>query len=273
MKNNLIRKSNATIQAFYDMNTPEMRLVFSCISKIGFKQALDANKMAVIDLAEYAETFGLDHSNARRELKAAVNSLWDRYILIDRPDDTPLKTRWISSQAEYRNGGAEIRFAVDVIPHLTTLLELGNFTMYTLEQISQLHNKYSIRLYELLKQYEKIGNRTILLEDLRKMFCLEDAYPRMCDFKRKVLDLAIEEINRHTDLHVSYVNIKRGRSITGFKFTISSRPASKRPAIEGRKYLTDAQVIKKAQTMRPMGNNELYAQLESEGYSFKRIYS
>jgi plasmid replication initiation protein len=94
----------------------------------------------------------------------------------------------------------------------------------------------------------------------------------MYDFKIYVLDLAIEEINLYTDLDVSYVNIKRGRSITGFNFIISSRPASNKPAIEGRKYLTEAEVIKKAQTMRPMENRELYAQLEREGYSFKHVY-
>ena len=34
----------------------------------------------------------------------------------------------------------------------------------------------------------------------------------------RVLDFAVAEINQHTDFNVTYEQIKRGRSITGFRF-------------------------------------------------------
>ena len=48
----------------------------------------------------------------------------------------------------------------------------------------------------------------------------DNEYNRMCDFKRRILDMAVQEINEKTDLTVSYTQEKRGRTITGFKFTV-----------------------------------------------------
>ena len=49
----------------------------------------------------------------------------------------------------------------------------------------------------------------------------------MCNFKARVLDLAVNEINEKTDLTVSYTQEKRGRTITGFKFTVRTKDKPK----------------------------------------------
>ncbi|NEA10484.1 replication initiation protein, partial [Streptomyces sp. SID10692] len=43
-------------------------------------------------------------------------------------------------------------------------------------------------------------------------------YKAMGDFKKRVLDLAVKQINEKTDVTVSYEQHKSGRSITGFSF-------------------------------------------------------
>ena len=55
----------------------------------------------------------------------------------------------------------------------------------------------------------------------------DDEYKAMCDFKKRVLDLAVNEINEKTDLTVSYTQEKRGRTITGFKFTVRTKDKPK----------------------------------------------
>ena len=52
-------------------------------------------------------------------------------------------------------------------------------------------------------------------------------YKAMNDFKKRVLDLAVNEINEKTDLTVSYTQEKRGRTITGFKFTVRTKDKPK----------------------------------------------
>ena len=51
----------------------------------------------------------------------------------------------------------------------------------------------------------------------------DDEYKAMCDFKKRVLDLAVNEINEKTDLTVSYTQEKKGRLIHGFKFTVRTK--------------------------------------------------
>jgi len=223
MEKNLVRKSNDIIEACYDMSVPELRLIYSCVSKIEFQQIIDERKMFTISAKEYAKTFGVDHSNASKELKKAVDKMWDREITIKRPNETDLVTRWISSKANWGDGQAEIRFSLDVIPYLTNLLKIGKFTIYKLENIGSIKSAYGIRLYELLVQYKKIGERKIELQELRDILCLGSKYNRMCDFRKWVLDLAVKEINTNTDLNISYENIKRGRSIIALNFTIKNK--------------------------------------------------
>ncbi len=269
MKNNIVAKSNRIIEACYKLTTPELRLIYSCISKINFKQIISKDELFTITSSEYADCFNIPKPNVTRELKQAVDKLWDREIIIKQENNDVFKTRWISRQAIYENGNAEIRFAVDVIPYLTTLMELGNFTKYKLENMGGLKSAYAIRLYELLKQYEHLKIRKLTIDDLREILCLGDKYNALRDFKRYVLDLAMKEINIHTDLKVSYENIKVGRKITGFFFNIKLNKNIKNVKSD-KKYLTTKEVDSKAR----VGESyiDLYNRLENQGYTFTRIY-
>ena len=55
----------------------------------------------------------------------------------------------------------------------------------------------------------------------------DDEYKIMGNFKLRVLDLAVNEINEKTDLTVSYTQEKKGRVIHGFKFVIKQKPPQK----------------------------------------------
>ena len=133
MESNIVRKHNDIIEACYDMTTPELRLVYSCISKIGFDETITDKKPFFISATEYSEAFAVDQSHVHREIRKAVNGMWDRELTIHRKDDTPLVCRWIDAKAQYGDGGAEIHFSSHVIPYLTSLREGGNFTIYQLE--------------------------------------------------------------------------------------------------------------------------------------------
>ena len=62
------------------------------------------------------------------------------------------------------------------------------------------------------------------LAELRFKFGLLDGeYPRMDNFKKRVLDIAVSEINENTDITTSYEQHKQGRKIIGFTFTIKQK--------------------------------------------------
>ena len=126
-------------------------------------------------------------------------------------------------------GCVELVFASDVIP-LITRLE-ARYTEYELKQVVGLQSEYAIRLYELIIQWRSVGKTNpISLTELREKLGLVDEYKRIEAFKRRVLDLAVKQINEHTDINVEYEQHKQGRVITGFTFRFKVKKDKKKIA-------------------------------------------
>jgi plasmid replication initiation protein len=139
-----------------------------------------------------------------------------------------VRSRWVS-RISYVDDLAivNINFASDVIPLITHLEK--QFTSYELEQVSSLSSTYAVRLYELLIQWRSTCETPVfdLVEFRNRLGVGQDEYVRMSDFKKRVLDLAIEQINEHTDITVKYDQHKAGRVITGFSFTFGFKKSAK----------------------------------------------
>jgi plasmid replication initiation protein len=80
-------------------------------------------------------------------------------------------------------------------------------------------------------QYRSIGNRTLELNEIKIMFQLDEKYDRIFDLKKRVVDVALEQINQHTDYTVTYEQVKRGRTVHALKFFF----VPKKPVIEHKK--------------------------------------
>ena len=133
------------------------------------------------------------------------------------------------SQIAYVDNSAtvELIFAPAIIPLVTRLEE--QFTSYELKQVSGLSSAYAIRLYEVLIAWRSTGKTPVIeLSDFRqKLGVLETEYKRMYDFKKYVLDLAIKQINEHTDITVKVEQHKKGRSVSGFSFKFKQKQQPK----------------------------------------------
>ena len=121
--------------------------------------------------------------------------------------------------------------SLDVVKGITRLDGAEEFfTQYLLSQTSNLNSVYSVRLYELLIQWKTAGKTPVfeLLLFRGQMGLKDGEYKAMNDFKKRVLDLAVNEINEKTDLTVSYTQDKKGRLIHGFKFTVKQKEKTKK---------------------------------------------
>ena len=83
----------------------------------------------------------------------------------------------------------------------------------------------SVRIYELLKSYAYQKSKTFGLDELKRLLMVDgiESYNRFPDFRRKVLEIAVKEINKLTDLNVSYEAIKKGRKVDKLKFRIETK--------------------------------------------------
>lgn len=230
---NLIVKSNAFIGASYGLRVVEQRLLLLAILKA--RETDDINeaigKTLTIHASDYMTHFGVDRATAYESLENAVNGLFEteyRYIeVLPKGIQKTHRHRFVN-YVSYSNGLGlvELRFTAETVPLVVGLSE--NFTKYEIEQVAKLSSQYAIRLYEILTQWRTKGKLSVKLDELRFKFgLLDDEYLRMHDFKKRVLDYAVAEINEHTDLSVSYEQHKQGRKIVGFTFTIKQKPDAK----------------------------------------------
>ncbi len=233
--NQLIVKDNALINASYNLDTVEQRLILLAIlqareEKIG----IDANTRLRIHASEYMQRFDVNKHAAYKALKTAVANLFGRqfsYYTIDQKTGKQKKviSRWVQNIAYIDDAATlEIAFTMDVIPLITRLEK--QFTSYQLKQVTQLTGKYAIRLYELLIAWREVGKTPIFqIQDFRSKLGLEsNDYPRIDTFKRRVLESAIQQINQHTDITVKVEQHKEGRSISGFSFSFKQRKEAKK---------------------------------------------
>jgi plasmid replication initiation protein len=235
-KSSLVVKSNRLIEASYRLSMMEMQLVLMAISQARETQTgFDCETPVTINVADFEAAF--NRSNAYMQLREALDILFDRYVSIDEIDAEGnhwvRKTRWISEQSYCDGlGSLKIVFAQAMKPYITRLEQ--EFTNYRIQQIGDLSSVYAVRFYEFLVQFKNTGVRTFEIERLRDMLGLIDEYKLLGDFKKWVIDVAVEQINEYTDLKVSYTTRKTGRRITHLDFSIKEKSAivSKRPKLD-----------------------------------------
>lgn len=225
MGNELIVKDNILINASYNLEVTEQRLILlSIIRARETGQGITAESKLTIHASDYMDHFKVDKSAAYEALKGAVQNLFNRqFSFKEQQDDGTefvVKSRWVS-QIAYADEKAELHiiFAPAVVPLVTRLEK--HFTSYQLKQVSQLTSKYAIRLYEILISWREVGKTPVInVDELRYRLGVEDKeYKRMSDFKKRVLDAAVEQINLYTDIQAKYEQSKSGRIIVGFEFT------------------------------------------------------
>ena len=110
-----------------------------------------------------------------------------------------------------------------VVPLITRLEE--QFTQYDIEQISGLSSAYAVRMYELLICWRSTGKTPVIeLGEFRKRIgVLDTEYTRTDNLKMRVIELALKQINDHTDITATYEQHKKGRTITGFSFKFKQK--------------------------------------------------
>lgn len=226
MKKELIVKDNALINASYSLELTEQRIILLAILKAR-ENKTPHNQELIVTAQSYITAFNVHRNTAYKTLKTACDNLFDRRFSYQRYSDKgkveQVKSRWVQSVVYAESDSyIKIKFADEVLP-LITMLE-KHFTSYELQQVASLKSIHAIRLYELLIQYRTVGKLEISLSDLRlKLGIADGKYPTMNNFKARVLDVGIQQINEHSDIIVKYEQVKQGRTIVSFKFSFRQK--------------------------------------------------
>ena len=226
---NLVVKDNALINASYNLDLVEQRLILLAIIEARQSgKGINANDPLIIHAESYINQFSAHRNTAYQALKDACDDLFARQFsyqsLSDKGNIQHHKSRWVS-EVIYVEKEAVVKliFAPAIIPLITRLEE--QFTKYDIEQVSGLTSAYAVRLYELLIAWRSTGKTPIIeIQKFRqKLGVLDTEYKQLNDFKKRVLDIAINQINEKTDIKVKVEQHKTGRAISGFSFKFKQK--------------------------------------------------
>ena len=126
-------------------------------------------------------------------------------------EDAEITVSWIDKAYIYKKSGqVKIRLDEDLKPYLISLRD--NYTQFPLSVILQMRSKYGIALYQLLKSYLfKSKVISFNIEDLKEILDCS-SYNNFTNFKKKVLEPALNDINSYSDLIVSVSYEKENRT-------------------------------------------------------------
>lgn len=255
----MVYKSNALVEAAYRLSVQEQRILLACISQVRRDEAVTDEVLYSVRAADLAKLSGTAVEAAYSELKTAALRLKRREVrLTQEPNGKGKKpkvmiTGWVQTIFYIEGEGrVELRFTKDMLPYLTELTR--QFTKYALADVAKMDSAYGIRLYELLMQWDSQGQREIEIEQLREWLQLEGRYPSIKDFKLRVLEPAVAQVNEHSPLQVAWAQRKTGRRVSHLLFTFSPKKPIKPPrqvsakpaAPRKRSGLSDTEIAAKA---------------------------
>lgn len=225
--NKLVVKDNALIDASFNLSLIEQRIMLLAIVGARESSNLTSDTPIEVLVSDYVHQFKVDGNNAYGLLREAAKILKRReFSYLDRYKGQEALTtaNWVNKVTYVDSSGLIVLYlSNEVISLISRLSE--QFTKYHIEQVSDFKSKYSIRLYELLIKWLNVAKtEKYSINDLRSKLGLDATeYSTMSNFKSNVLDRAVSEINKHTNITVDYDQFKKGRVITDIQFRIKSK--------------------------------------------------
>lgn len=184
-------------------------------------------KPYIITIKDLAELLDIPASNIYRDIESIMDDIISKpvYVRKEKFGKTVgfIKIPWVT-KCEYKSDiGIALKLNGELKPFLIKLKE--HYTQYTLQEVLAMKSVYAIRIFELLqsklmsKMLPKEGVKIIMsVQEIRECCNCEDKYPAFGNFKDKVIDKAIKEINRVTLFRVDYLYIKKGRNVIAIEF-------------------------------------------------------
>ena len=242
---------NRVVECYRSMSLDEKRL-FIMATPLARTTKISSNDPIFISSSEFSKECGIDLSTAYTALELASERLFTRFFGYTAENGDRVKMRWLN-KVIYKagQGGSELYFSDEVLLLLREFDALNPYTKYKKEMVLRLKKDYSLDFYHLAKKHQTMGGFQISLDELFEQLGLPESYRRIGNLKDRVIKPSLEEITANTDIDLSYENVKRGRSVVGFKFTVREKPKPKvietgrdKNTIDMFCKLTDAQIQK-----------------------------
>ena len=217
--NSVVAKSNSIIDKLAKFELSELRLIAYCLAH--YDSRTEQNRTFTATTSDLKKIFPINEKSAYRVIRKTVLSLAKKPAEFTEGKTIKLY-HWFSGM-EYQTDTGTFTFRVssEMQPYLLGLK--GTFTRYRLKDVYQFRAASTWKLYENVKRYEAIRSWSVELDELKLLLGVAGKYPKWYEFQRRIIAPAVDEINKQSDLEVSWEKEKRGRRVVGIVFFIDQR--------------------------------------------------
>lgn len=221
-RNYKIVKANEMIQkARCDLNISELKMMAFIFSKI--KPTDTELKDYTLSVKEYCLVIGADEKSGGNYeyIKQGLKKLRDKSFWLINEDGNEDLIGWID-KVRINKGTGKIKVKLDERLQKFVIGLQENYFQYSLLSTLPMQSRYSFLLFELLKSYAYTKKHIFDIDDLKTRLSAQQ-YVNFKDFRKNVLELAVREINRYTDIETSWTPIFKGRKVIQVQFDIKPR--------------------------------------------------
>jgi len=214
-KRNYTRQQSVIINARYALTKNEIDIVLVLLTAIHQEDK---------DFKTYEFTMSELESRTDRQwnsaqLKATIKGLMSKPLELPKENGKGWAiVNWFTYFSYDDDGIISCRFEKALKPYLIDIQ--GRMILGDVRHLLPMKSSYSKRVYLLLKEYAKFGVRKFAVEELMDILKVPKSLLRYSQFKQKVLDRAKQDINKFTDLKVSFDEKKIRRKVTEITFHI-----------------------------------------------------
>lgn len=221
-KTYVIRQANDLVTAIYDSSDLLAKKVITAVIHESNNVEWNKDNSCYVTLrASELIKFGISKESLRN-IDMVLKKLVERSITIySISQKKKILVFTPFTEGEYQKSKLKIKINERLYPYVKELQK--NFTQYHIENIKELKSCYSIRIYEFLKSYLYTGYLKIDLEELKKIFNIENKYSNYAHFREKILDKAQTELKEHCDVYFEYREIKAGNKVDELEFIIKKQ--------------------------------------------------
>lgn len=218
LDNPVLKMSNRLIEGRYNLTPVEQKVLIAMAAVISKNtKEFDKVKIRVKDLIEFCE---IEETNGYKLVKSATKQLLKRTLEIQYANGDWFGTHWLQS-AYYKHKDAVIEYEIDKNLKEDFLNLYKAYLATPAKLLIKFDNRYTPRLYNLLKKMIKVKDFEYEIEYFCDRFMLPESYRKKhTHFEKKFMKVCVDEINDKSDIFVEYKYIKEGRSYTNIHFSV-----------------------------------------------------
>lgn len=222
----LLLKHNALVSLSGDLSVTQYKAynVLLFAAKKVLSNINDSQNVFSLKISTLCEFAGIELNDNYSYVKKALEDVSRVKIETDvlkrtRDDAIEWGFMYLLASANIKRGTINYSFPGEI---LDALKQPKFYAQIDLDQIKLLEGKASFVLYENLVSYKNMYGMTLKTSELRKLLSMEKKYEKTADFKRKIIEPAIAEINKKTDLQVTVEYIIIERRLEAVKFVVEN---------------------------------------------------